>query len=129
MYFLANSVRFQKNDLNEVSTEGKQILPEEQDKGINRPTKRQPSNRIEYVDKLKLQQAGELEALVEENDELKEVVRRQTSIQSADQVSQSELEFIVPTTRYEDLRHAMKESENLIHLIFDKSGTFMHAKT
>ena len=56
---------------------------------------------------------GEFEALVEENDELKEALRRQTAIQSADQVSQSELEFTVP--------NAMHKSENLVYLIFDKS--------
>ena len=38
---------------------------------------------------------GEFEALVEENDELKEALRRQTTVQSADKVSQSELEFTV----------------------------------
>ena len=59
---------------------------------------------------------------------MKEVVPRQTTMHSADHVSQSELELIVPKRGYDDLRHAMDKSENLIYLIFDKSGTFMHAR-
>ncbi|MGB6528568.1 MAG: hypothetical protein WBF33_10715 [Candidatus Nitrosopolaris sp.] len=59
---------------------------------------------------------------------MKEVVRRQTTMHSADHVSQSELEFIVTKARYDDLRHAMNESDNLIYLIFDKSGTFVHTR-
>jgi hypothetical protein len=47
---------------------------------------------------------------------------------SADQVFQSELEFIVPKPRYDGLRHAMDDSENLIYVTFDKSGTFMRAR-
>jgi len=47
---------------------------------------------------------------------------------SADQVSQSELECIVPKPRYDGLRHAMDDSENLIYITFDKSGTFMRAR-
>ena len=45
-----------------------------------------------------------------------------------DQVSQSELEFIIPKPRYDGLRHAMDDSENLIYVTFDKSGTFIRAR-
>ena len=83
---------------------------------------------MESDHKLKQKQASELEALTKENEELKEVVRRQTTMHSADHVSQSELEFIVTKARYDDLRHAMNESENLIYLIFEKSGEFMRAR-
>ena len=86
---------------------------------------------MESTDKLKQQrvipQDGEFGALVEENNELKEALRRQTAIQSADQVSQSELEFTVPKARYEELRNAMDESKNLVYLVFDKSRTFVRA--
>jgi hypothetical protein len=86
---------------------------------------------MESVDKLKqkpaVPRADKPEALVEENEELKEVVRRVTTIQSADQVSQLELEVTIPNTRYEDLLQAMNKSENLIHLVFGKNGTFMRA--
>jgi hypothetical protein len=45
----------------------------------------------------------------------------------ADQVSRLELEFTILKARYGDLRQAMRKSQNLIHLIFDKSRTFMRA--
>lgn len=111
-----------KPQLVEVSTGGKHTLLEDDD-GVNQPT-----NRLESDDKIKQKQASELEALTKENEELREVVRRQTTMHSADQVSQSELEFIVTKARYDDLRHAMNESENLIYLIFDRSGIFMYTR-
>ena len=116
-----------KPQLVEVSTGGKHTLLEDRN-GVNQLTKVQPSNIMESDDKLKQKQANELEALTKENEELKEIVRRQTTMHSADHVSQPELRFIATKTRYDDLRHAMNESENLIYLIFDKSGTFMHAR-
>ncbi|MGA9153265.1 MAG: hypothetical protein WBZ36_22025 [Candidatus Nitrosopolaris sp.] len=115
-----------KRQLIGVGTEGKQVLLVEghDGKGIDRSTKGQPSNKIESENKLKQKQAGELE----ENEELKEVVGRQGTMQSLDQVSKSELQCIVPKPRYNDLRHSMDESENLIYLIFDKSRTFVRAR-
>ena len=119
-----------KQQLIEVSVEGNQILPEQQaDKGIDRLSERQPSNT---ADKLKQQdvilQEGAFKALVEENDELKEVVLRQTTILSADQVSNSELEFTVAKERYQEIEKAMHGSKNLVYLIFDKSRTFLRAR-
>ena len=119
-----------KRQLIEVSVGGNQILPEQQaDKGIDRLSERQPSNT---ADKLKQQdiilQEGAFKALVEENDELKEVVLRQTTILSADQVSNSELEFIVAKERYQEIENAMHKSKNLVYLIFDKSRTFLRAR-
>ena len=119
---LSSLSKQKKPQLVEVSTGGKHTLLE--DKGVNQ----QSSNRMKSDDKLKQKQASDLEALTKENEELKEVVRRQTTMHSADHVSQSELEFIVTKARYDDLRHAMNESDNLIYLIFDKSGTFMHTR-
>jgi len=87
----------------------------------------QPSNKVESK-KLKQKEAGEFEALIKENKELKEVVPRQTTMQSADHVSLSELERIVPKRGYDDVRHAMDKSDNLIYLIFDKSRTFLRAR-
>ena len=120
---LSSLSKQKKPQLVEVSTGGKHTLLED-DNGVNQ----QPSNRMESDDKLKQKPGSELEALTKENEELKEVVRRQTTMHSADHVSQSELEFIVTKARYDDLRHAMNESDNLIYLIFDKSGTFMHSR-
>jgi len=120
---LSSLSKQKKPQLVEVSTGGKHTLLED-DNGVNQ----QPSNRMESDDKLKQKRASELEALTKENEELKEVVRRQTTMHSADHVSQSELKVIVPKTGYDDLRHAMNESENLIYLIFEKSGEFMRAR-
>ena len=123
---LSSLSKQKKQQLVAVSTGGKQTpLGEQEDEGWL--TRGHPSNKTED-DKLKQKQASELEALTKENGELKEVVRRQTTMHSADHVSQSELEFIVTKARYDDLRHAMNESDNLIYLIFDKSGTFMHTR-
>src|SRR5215469_5222620 len=52
----------------------------------------------------------------------------QTTMHSTDHGSQSELECIVPKRGYDDLRHAMDKSDNLIYLIFDKSRTFLRAR-
>ena len=124
---LSSLSKQKKRQLVAVSTGGKQTLLKEQDdeKGVTRLG--QPSNKMES-DKLKQKQANELEALTKENEELKEVVRRQTAIQSADHVSQSELELIVPKSGYDDLRHAMDKSENLIYVSFGKSRTFLRAR-
>ncbi len=71
-----------KRQLIEVSVGGNQILPEQQaDKGIDRLSERQPSNKMGPADKQQdvILQEGEFKALVEENDELKEAVLRQTA--------------------------------------------------
>ena len=110
-----------KPQLVEVSTGGTLL-------GDGNGVNQQPSNRMESDDKLKQKQANELEGLTKENEELKEVVPRQTTMHSTDHVSQSELKFIATKASYDDLKQAMNESENLIYLIFDKSGTFMRAR-
>jgi hypothetical protein len=122
-----------KRQLIEVSAGGNQILPEQQaDKGIDRLSERQLSNKMESADKLKQQnvilQEGAFKALVDENEELKEAVLRQTAILSADQVSKSELEFTVAKERYQEIENAMHKSKNLVYLIFDKSRTFLRAR-
>jgi tetratricopeptide (TPR) repeat protein len=105
-----------KQQIIEVSIEGQLVSPEQQDEEVaDWSTEKQPSSM-----------ESELE-LLKENEELKEVDRRMTAIQSADQVSQSESKVIVAKSQYHDIRHAMDESENLIHLIFDKSRTFIRA--
>jgi hypothetical protein len=123
-----------KRQLIEVSVEGNQILPEQQaDKGIDRLSERQPSNKIKPADKLKHQRVivhdSEAEALIQENDELKQDLLRQTAVQTADQVSKSELEFIVPKERHQEIEKAMHESKNLVYLIFDKSRTFLRSRS
>jgi hypothetical protein len=121
-----------KRQLIEVRTGGNQITEQQDEKGIDWPSERQPTNKMQSEDKSEQRrvviQAGESEALAQENEELKEALRRQTAMQSADQVSQSELKFTVPKARYEELQNAMHKSENLVYLIFDKSRTFVRAE-
>jgi hypothetical protein len=82
---------------------------------------------MESDDTLKQKLANELEA-TKESAELKEPVSGQTTTHSTDHVSQSELELIVPKSGYDDLRHAMDKSENLIYVSFGKSRTFLRAR-
>jgi hypothetical protein len=119
---LSSLSKQKKPQLVEVSTEGKHTLLGDGN-GVNQPTKVQPPNGMESDDKLKQKQA-----LTKENEELREIVPRQTTMNGTDHVSVSELELIVPKSGYDDLRRAMDKSENLIYLIFDKSGTFMHTR-
>jgi hypothetical protein len=63
-----------------------------------------------------------LEDLIFENSELKEALKRQTVVLSADQISASEIMFIVPKEKFNQLKEAMETSRDSIRLIFDKSG-------
>ena len=68
-----------------------------------------------------------LEALVLENSELKEALKRQTTLLSADQVSINEITFIVPKEKFNQLKEAMGISRDFIRLVFDKSGVLERA--
>ena len=63
-----------------------------------------------------------LEGLILENSELKEALKRQTVLLSADQVSASEIMFIVPKEKFSQLKEAMETSRDSIRLVFDRSG-------
>ena len=63
-----------------------------------------------------------LEALVLENSELKEALKKQTTLLSADQISANEIMFIVPKEKFSQLKEAMEISIDAIRLVFDKSG-------
>jgi hypothetical protein len=69
-----------------------------------------------------------LEALAFENSELKEALKRQTTLLSADQVSANEIMFIVPKEKFNQLKEAMEISIDAIHLVFDKSGVLERAE-
>lgn len=117
----------------EVSTAGNQVLPEQQDDNdITLLNEKQPSNRMKSADKLKHErvtvQDSEFEPPIQDNVELKQDLLRQTPVQTADQVSKTELEFTVPKERYQEIEKAMHESKNLVYLIFDKSRTFLRAR-
>jgi hypothetical protein len=62
------------------------------------------------------------EELFSENQELKEALRRQTSILTANQISAAEIELAIPNTKYQEIKSAMKSSRDSIYLRFDRSG-------
>jgi hypothetical protein len=55
-------------------------------------------------------------------------VKRQTAIQIADQVTASEIVFVIPKEKYEQLKSAMEKSRDSISLTFDKAGILEHAE-
>jgi hypothetical protein len=82
-------------------------------------------NMNHHKNKAAAKRSGEhnrLEDLIHENSELKEALKRQTVLLSADQVSASEITFIVPKEKFNQLKEAMETSRDSIRLIFDKSG-------
>jgi hypothetical protein len=70
-----------------------------------------------------------LDALILENSELKEALKRQTMLLSTDQVAANEIMFIVPKEKFNQLREAMGVSRDSIHLVFDKSGVLERAES
>jgi hypothetical protein len=64
----------------------------------------------------------EYEALRLENNELRQAVRKQTCLVTADQISATEIEFSIPKAKYEEVKAAMKSSRDSISVTFDKSG-------
>jgi hypothetical protein len=72
---------------------------------------------------------NKLDALILENSELKEALKRQTTLLSADQVSANEITFIVPQEKFIQLKEAMETSRDSIRLVFDKSGMLERAES
>jgi hypothetical protein len=70
-----------------------------------------------------LKQCSNCEMLHFENLELKEALSRQSPLINADEICKHEIEFTVPKQKYPNLKEAMKESRDSIHIIFDKTGT------
>jgi hypothetical protein len=89
-------------------------------------------NMNHHKNKAAAKRSGEhnrLEGLIHENSELKEALKRQTVLLSADQVSASEITFIVPKEKFSQLKEAMETSRDSIRLIFDKSGVLECAES
>ena len=61
-------------------------------------------------------------ALRSEVYELRTAHRRQTQLLTADEVAANQIHLEVPKERYRQLRMAMKDSCNSIHLFLDKVG-------
>ena len=74
-----------------------------------------------------LEDDGEYKALRSENYELKQAVKRLTSIRTADQISATEIEVIIPKVKYEEVKSAMESSRDSVYLTFDKSGILQRA--
>lgn len=70
---------------------------------------------------------GRVQALIQENEELKDALRKQTVFQRANEISES-LEFSVPKDKHDEIEKATNFSKNLIYLIFDRQGIFIGAR-
>jgi hypothetical protein len=71
---------------------------------------------------------NKLNAIILDNSELKEALKRQTTLLSADQVSANEITFNVPKEKFNQLKKAMEISRDSIRLVFDKSGMLERAE-
>jgi dsDNA-binding SOS-regulon protein len=65
--------------------------------------------------------------LLEENVELAEALQRQTAIQTADQISATEIKLIIPKEKFQGLLTAIQRSKTVCYLTFDKSRAFLRA--
>jgi hypothetical protein len=54
--------------------------------------------------------------------ELRQALKRQTPILTADKVSAAEIELIIPKRKYEELTSAMESSKDSVYLTFDRNG-------
>src|SRR5215217_6167922 len=62
-----------------------------------------------------------------ENYELKQAVKRLTSIVPADKISATELEFTILKSKFEEVKAAIDSSRDSVYLTFDKSGILQRA--
>jgi len=62
------------------------------------------------------------QALRSEIYELRQALKRQTPIRTADQISTAEIEFTIPKIKYGDVKAAMESSRDSISVTFDKSS-------
>jgi hypothetical protein len=67
------------------------------------------------------------QALRSEIYELRQVVKRQTPILTADKISAAEIELIIPKPKYEEVTAAMENSRDSVYLTFDRSGILQRA--
>jgi hypothetical protein len=67
------------------------------------------------------------EGLLQQKIELEEVVQRQTLLQTADQISATEIKLIIPKEKFQELLTAIQRCKALCYLTFDKSRTFLRA--
>lgn len=69
-----------------------------------------------------------LDGLVFESAELKEALKRQTALLSADQVAANEIVYTVHKKKFDQLREAMDVCRETMRLVFDKAGVLERAE-
>jgi hypothetical protein len=62
------------------------------------------------------------QALRSEIYELRQALKRQTSIRTADQILATKIEFTISKAKYEEVRAAMESSKDSVYLTFDRIG-------
>lgn len=61
-------------------------------------------------------------SLLLEKQEIEQALTRQTSFVKADETSTNEIRLTIPKVKFENVKAAMKNSRDLVYLIFEKSG-------
>ena len=107
------------NSILTINTVGKKLNPTNRQ---NETNKHQPQNR-EVI------QPMDYHELVTENAELKEVIRSQTPIMTADKIRSFEITFRIAKQKYDMVRVAMDCSKEFIGVIFDTSGLLERAES
>lgn len=109
-----------KRQLAEVTVVRDQISSHEPDmQGRHIPDK---------IDARPLLQSESVQALIQENADLKDALRKQTVFQRADEISESCFEFSVSKDKHGEIEKAMAVSKNLVYLVFDRQGIFIVAR-
>jgi hypothetical protein len=107
-------------DVSEADITAKYEPPQKQEGAPAALTTDVPRKSVEY---------NKREDLKNENSELKEALKRQTTILRADQVSANEITFIVPKEKFNQVKEAMEISRDSMCLVFDKSGMLERAES
>ena len=63
--------------------------------------------------------------LQEENRQLKEVLSKQTKVMMGNQIQSTEMEFMIPTEKYYEIKGAMSKSKYFTYITFDNSGIML----
>jgi hypothetical protein len=74
-------------------------------------------------------QSGDYYKLVTQNPELKEVVRRNTSMVTADKIRSIQLSFKIPREKYQVLQNVIDENKDFMRVTFDETGLLQHVES
>jgi len=67
--------------------------------------------------------------LVTQNQELKEVIRRNTAMITADKIRSIELSFKIPREKYQVLQNVINENKNFMRVTFDETGVLQRVES